>query len=170
MFQSFRFRVTHRPLVRLWLPRLLIVAALLLALGVGFAVPALAAGSAQATNPNFSAVLVLLGAVFSFITGGGVAFILERIPLWKNWKPSSPEWKAWATIVLTGALAAGIVSLQNAQFLPNFFGTLPIATQIGIAFFCSYLASQLAHSVDEIVHTLKAGIPPALPPVSTLRR
>lgn len=93
----------------------LIVLALLAALMMGFAVPTLAAPPAQAPDPAVtpdalaSAIIVLVGLLITFVSGGGISVLLEMFPKWTAWQ--SPA-KGYIVIALSILLVAALTSAK----------------------------------------------------------
>lgn len=107
----FRFASSHARLVR----TSLIMVALLVALLIGFAIPALAAPPAQTPEPPAtpdalaSSILVLVGMLVTFVSGGGISVLLEMIPAWTKW--TSPV-KGYIVIGLSILIVAALTSAK----------------------------------------------------------
>lgn len=89
----------------------------LLAVCVGILTPALlyAAPPAQTSEPATTpdalaaAIVVFVGLLITFISGGGVSVLLEMIPAWTKWQ--SPR-KGYIVIGLSILIVAGLTSAK----------------------------------------------------------
>lgn len=86
-------------------------------------------------------ILILLGAVG---TGGAIAYLLDRIPAWKEWKDPL---KAWIVLALNG-LAIGGLTLAE-QYGPGLVANLPVPVQIFIGATLAFYISQITHTQDK---------------------
>lgn len=94
-----------------------ILLAVLCALLIGMLTPTITVASSPAQTPDpaatpdalASAIIVLVGLVITFISGGGVSVLLEMLPAWTNWQ--SPA-KGYIVIALSILIVAGLTSAK----------------------------------------------------------
>jgi|GEM_PF-6232501 predicted permease len=100
-----------------WLRVTVILMTPFLALLVGVITPALtyAAPPMQTPEPPATpdalaaAILVLVGMLITFVSGGGISVLLEMIPAWTNW--TSPM-KGYIVIALSILIVAALTSAK----------------------------------------------------------
>lgn len=138
------------------------------------ALPVDTKGDVPATTPEaggdptdqtlINLILAGLMALLSFISGGGLSKLLDRLPLWRDWHPSDATYKTFATFVLTFALGVLVTWLVNYgvptywQFIPEFVQYLLAAV---IVFYTSQKVQELDKAraaraqalLDQAVHT-----------------
>lgn len=87
----------------------------------------------------------LLTLLVNLLAAGGMAFLLDDVPAWKNWGPR-PAWlKTAANFLLTGLLIGVLTALSSV-----YQGETQLQTLISIAVnaLAGYLVNQLTHQHD----------------------
>ena len=139
----------------------IVLVALVLAYLCGWGVPVvLAAGPVQVAPSDAQlaqSLNALLGLLLSLVLGGAGAYALDQVPRWRDWKEeSSPVLREFpflkGLLVLVGTACVGAL-LTGAQVFANVavLSQLPDWLKAGLAFACTYLASQVVWN-----HSLKA--------------
>lgn len=138
--QSFRF-------IRL----AMIALALLFAVAVGALVPAVAAAAPPAQTPPTGAddlaatVSAFLDLLMALLIGGAVAYVLQMIPAWRDWSPTSfPFAKPLIVLVLT-ALLGGALSSLKVIATAELFAQAPDWARAFIGFVVVFVGSQLTY-------------------------
>lgn len=125
----------------------MIALALLLALSVGALVPAVAAAAPPAQTPPTGAndlaqtVSAFLDLLIAFIVGGGIAYVLQMITAWTEWK--SP-FKPWVVVLLTALIGAALTSLKVLA-TAELFSQVPDWGRAFIGFIVVFVGSQITY-------------------------
>lgn len=124
-----------------------IAVTLLLAVLVGALVPTVAAAAPLAQTPPTGAndlaqtVSAFLDLLIIFIVGGGVAYVLQMIPAWTEWK--SP-FKPWVVVLITALIGGALTSLKVLA-TAELFAQVPDWGRAFIGFVVVLFGSQLTY-------------------------
>lgn len=120
---------------------------LLLAVLVGALTPALTYAAPPAQTPPTGAndlaqtVSAFLDLLIAFIVGGGIAYVLQMITAWTEWK--SP-FKPWVVVLLTALIGAALTSLKVLA-TAELFSQVPDWGRAFIGFIVVFVGSQITY-------------------------
>lgn len=124
---------------------------LVLALLSGVLVPMVASAAPPAQSPPAAAndlaqtVSAFLDLLIALLIGGAVAYVLQMIPAWRNWSPTSfPFAKPLIVLVLT-ALLGGALSSLKVIATAELFAQAPEYARAFVAFIVVFVGSQLTY-------------------------